>query len=131
MANIRNCRRCGKLYNHIGGVPLCVDCKARDEDDFKRVKDFLYDYPKASIFEVSRELDISVQRIKNYLRQGRLEIIGDSANMVLECELCGKSIKSGRFCDECTHALSKDIRSTVDEIKSPIKGESRRKLPEA
>lgn len=119
MPDVRNCKRCGKIYNYIGGVPLCHDCKKQDEDDFKRVKNYLYDNPMASIVDVSRELEISVQRIKNYLKQGRLEIIGGDGNMILECELCGRSIRTGRFCEECTNALSKDIKSTADEIRSP------------
>jgi flagellar operon protein (TIGR03826 family) len=128
MPDVRNCRRCGKIYSYIGGVPLCNECKRQDEEDFKRVKEYLYDHPKATIYEVSNELDISVQRIKNYLKQGRLEIIGDEGNLILECELCGKSIKTGRFCEECTNSLSRDIKSTVDEIKKPIYDNSGRKL---
>ena len=128
MPDIRNCRRCGKIYSHIGRVPLCNDCKQQDEEDFKRVKEYLYEHPKATIYEVSRELDISVQRIKSYLKQGRLEIIGDEGNMVLDCELCGKSIKTGRFCEECTNALSKDIKSTVNEIRKPGFGNTGTKI---
>jgi len=119
MPDILNCKRCGKIYSYIGGAYLCNDCKRQDEEDFKRVKDYLYDHPKASIYEVSKELDIGVERIKTYLRQGRLEIIGDDGNMILECELCGKSINTGRFCEKCASSLSKEIRSTVEQIKNP------------
>jgi hypothetical protein len=38
MSNVRNCRRCGKLYNYIGGAPICSSCREKDEEDFKRVK---------------------------------------------------------------------------------------------
>ena len=31
---VRNCKGCGRLFNYIGGVPLCGDCKAKLEDKF-------------------------------------------------------------------------------------------------
>jgi len=65
-----------KTFNYIGGRPICQDCKKQDEEEFKRVKEYLYEHPKASIIEVSNALDISVQKIKSYLREGRLEIVG-------------------------------------------------------
>lgn len=124
MPDILNCKRCGKIFSYIGGAYLCNNCKKQDEEDFKRVKDYLYDHPKASIYEVSKELDIGVERIKTYLRQGRLEIIGDDGNMILECELCGKSINTGRFCEKCASSLTRDIQSTVEEIKRPRTGDT-------
>jgi len=64
MPDIRNCKRCGRLFNYIGGRPICQDCKKQDEEEFKRVKEYLYEHPKASIIEVSNALDISVQKIR-------------------------------------------------------------------
>jgi len=49
MPDIRNCKRCGRLFNYIGGRPICQDCKKQDEEEFKRVKEYLYEHPKASI----------------------------------------------------------------------------------
>jgi len=114
MAETRNCRRCGKLFSYLGGPPICAACREKDEEDFKRVKEYLYQNPGATMSDVSLALDISVERIKTYLKQGRLEIVGDEANIVLECENCGKSIKTGRFCDECQRAMSKQFGSAAD-----------------
>jgi len=74
MPDIRNCKRCGRLFNYIGGRPICQDCKKQDEEEFKRVKEYLYEHPKASIIEVSNALDISVQKIKSYLRKVDLKL---------------------------------------------------------
>ena len=121
MPDVRNCRRCGRIYNYLGGQPICPVCREADEQDFRRVKNYLYQYPGASISQVSKELDISVEKIKSYLKDGRLEIIGENTgNLMLECENCGKSIKSGRFCDACSQELSKELRSTADKINSNI-----------
>jgi flagellar operon protein (TIGR03826 family) len=124
MPDVRNCRRCGRIYNYIGGAPLCQACKEKDEEDFKRIKQYLYDNPKASVTQVSTELDISVDKIKRFLRDGRLEIADDDGNMILECEACGKSIKSGRYCQECERALASGFRNTASQFKSELEGKN-------
>lgn len=116
MPDVRNCRKCGRIYNYIGGVPLCPACRQEDENDFKRVKEYLYDNPGASMSQISEELDVSVEKIKRFLKEGRLEIIGDNGNMVLECESCGKSIRTGRFCEECERTLTKELSTTAQQL---------------
>ena len=34
--NVRNCRKCGKLFNHIMGAPICPACREKLERDRKR-----------------------------------------------------------------------------------------------
>ncbi len=116
MPDVRNCKRCNRIFNYIGGAPICQDCKQQDEVNFKRVKEYLYDNPRASMFDVSKELDVSVQQIKMYLKEGRLEIVGNEGNMILECERCGKSITTGRYCDGCSREVTNDIKSTADQM---------------
>jgi len=111
MPDLRNCRRCGKMYNYIGGPPICIDCKNADEEIFKKVKEYLYDRPGATLSQVATDLDVSVEKIRMFLKEGRLEIT-EGSNIILECERCGKAIKTGRFCNECQHEVSKDILGT-------------------
>lgn len=120
MPDVRNCKRCGKIYNYIGGVPICPVCKQIDEEDFQRVKVFLYENPNANITQVSIDLDISIEKIKRFLKDGRLEITGDDGNMILECENCGKSIKSGRYCELCERDLAAGFRSAAGQMKSEM-----------
>ncbi len=128
MPDVRNCRRCGKIFNYIGGIPICPTCKEADEEDFKRVKEYLYKNPGATLSEVSSALDVSVEKIKAYLKEGRLEIIGNDGNMILECEVCGKAIRTGRFCDECSKDLTNELRTTAGEISASLsKSESAKK----
>jgi flagellar operon protein (TIGR03826 family) len=120
MPEVRNCKRCGKIYNYIGGAPICPVCKDLDEADFSKVKEYLYQNPGATLSEVSTLLDIIVDRIKHYLREGRLEIIGSDSNMILECESCGRPINSGRYCADCSRDLEKDLKSTAKAIGSML-----------
>lgn len=116
MPDVRNCKKCGRVYNYIGGPPICNVCSQQDEQDFKRVKEYLYDNPGASMSQVSEALEVSVEKITRYLREGRLEITEDSSNLFLECESCGKAIRSGRFCKDCGKELEKDLIVTARQM---------------
>lgn len=120
MPDVRNCRKCGRIFNYIGGSPICPSCREQDEVDFKRIKDYLYDNPKASVTQVSVDLDISVEKIKRFLKDGRLEIADDEGNMILECENCGRSIKSGRYCPDCERSLASGFKNAATQFKSEI-----------
>lgn len=120
MSDVRNCRKCGRIYTYMGGAPICPSCRQADEEDFKAVKDYLYKNPGANLNQVSVELDISVEKIKRFLREGRLEIIAEDGNIFLECEGCGKSIKSGRFCPNCEKDLASGFSSTANQMKSGL-----------
>jgi flagellar operon protein (TIGR03826 family) len=121
MAEVRNCRKCGKIFTYLAGAPICSTCKQLDEDDFKKVKDYLYENPGASITELSNQLEVSVEKIKRFLRDGRLEISGSEGNVFLECEGCGKAINSGRFCSECERSLTKDLTSAAGQLNAITK----------
>lgn len=108
MPDVRNCRRCGRMYNYLGGPPICIDCKNADEAIFKKVKEYLYDNPGATLSQVAVDVDVSVEKIKMFLKEGRLEIT-EGSNIILECERCGKSIRTGRLCLECQNEVSNDI----------------------
>jgi len=128
MQELRNCERCGKLYRSNGFYKLCPSCWEFDEFDFRRIKEYLSNHPGAKIFEVSTALDISVGKIKRYLRESRLEII-EKENRFLFCDKCGKSIRTGKYCDECYRSMQKTLtviypgsrrtrRSTIVSFKS-------------
>lgn len=110
----KNCARCGKVFNYVAGAPLCSLCKEEDEKDYKRVKEYLYDHHGATITEVSIALDISVKKLKRFLREGRIEII-EGMNLLLECESCGAPIKSGQYCDACAKELADGFKAVTKQ----------------
>lgn len=121
MAELRNCRRCGRIFNYLSGSPICTSCKEDDENDFKRVKQYLYENPKATISEVASELDISIEKIKKFLREERLEIVGNGGITGLECEKCGTFIKTGRFCDDCNKDLALGFSNAARKIEQNVR----------
>ena len=112
--DVRNCSRCGRLYQYIGGKPLCYACKEDDEKEFQKVKEYLYKHPNAAMVIVSEETGVSISTIRQYLREERL-IISDDSPIGIECESCGASIKTGRFCKECAARLSTELKHSTGQ----------------
>lgn len=97
---IYECQRCGRMFERRGLENVCPICTPLDEEDFRKIKEFLTEHQGASTTEVMQHTGVSLRQIKRYLKEERLEIVGDNKGF-LRCELCGKPINSGRFCDLC------------------------------
>lgn len=116
---IRNCSRCGRMFQAEGATKLCSRCLDNDEEDFKVVREYVYDNPGANITEVSEETGVSEEKILKFLRQGKL-MLKDEVSMVLDCERCGKPIKTGRFCDSCSHEMSQGLRTAANKAAESL-----------
>jgi uncharacterized protein len=107
MAELKNCKLCGKVYTIGGFTQVCPQCKEQDEFDFDKIREYLYIHPGAKIFEVVSDLRLGVNKIKRYLREGRLEVVEEN-NVFLQCEMCGDPIHSGKYCEKCLHKSHHD-----------------------
>ncbi len=123
--DLRNCKKCGRVFAY-NGSEICSRCLGDDEGDFKKVKEYLYDNPGATIVEVSEETGVSEKKILRYLRESRIEI-READNLLLDCQRCGKPIQSGRFCDKCVVEMKKEFTAAVKpkykqpKVKAPSK----------
>ena len=115
--DIRNCKKCGKLYKY-DGYKICLKCRQEEDAIFKRVREYVYDNPGATIQLISEETEVTVKKILNYLREGRLEIKNNDGNLLLACEKCGLPITTGRFCEKCKIEMSKELKGSIKKSKS-------------
>lgn len=99
--NVRNCRKCGRVFNYVMGIPICPRCKDEQEAIFQEVKKYVQDHPGADIMEVSEECNVDPGQIRQWIREDRLQFAEDSP-IRIPCEKCGTMMRSGRFCDRCT-----------------------------
>lgn len=109
-----NCRGCGRLFNYLGRVPLCPNCQKELEEKYQQVKQYIYDNPRANIQQVADDNDVSVQQLRNWVREERLEFT-DASLVGLSCESCGAMIRSGRLCRHCKDKMA----NTMSKLYKP------------
>ncbi len=117
--NLRNCARCGKMFNYIGGQPICEACKKALEDDFQKVKQFIVDNPRAGLRQISDECEVTTKQIQQWIREERLMFTSDSP-IQLQCENCGELIQTGRFCAKCKSSMANNLTDTFAKPKPQL-----------
>lgn len=110
--DIRNCAKCGKIFNYITGIQMCPMCKSKLEEDFQVTKKYIRNNPSATIVQVSEECEVPIKLIHQWVRDERL-IFSEDSPIGIECELCGNSIRTGRFCDGCKHDLQHNLGEAI------------------
>ena len=120
MAELKNCRKCRRIFPYIAGVQICEACKKEEDKLFERIWKFLRDNPGVSMRAVSEELEVPYEQLMRYLKEGRLQIKNPDGSVVLFCEKCGEIIKAGRICEVCEKGLTKALKDTAKELKEKV-----------
>jgi len=121
--DVRNCARCGKIFNYITGQPICMDCKKELEKKFAEVKQYLRENPRSSIHDVAEANQVDNRQIKQWIREERITFAEDSL-VGIECEHCGTQIRTGRFCAKCKSEMAGNLGSFTQSAipaESPLK----------
>ena len=107
---VENCSNCNKLFNYPGfGSKYCPACKKIDEENKEKVKEYLREHGTANMFEITQATGVSDKDIKQFLRDGMLEI-PDGSPVYIKCESCGCDIRSGRWCPACAARINTDLK---------------------
>lgn len=114
--NYVKCKMCGTFFNKIGRKDICPTCREKEEDLFKVVRDYLYDYPEAPMTEVVEQTDVDEDLIAEWIRDGRLESKG--ITLTYPCEMCGKGIHEGKICKKCKDSLGDISNGLKGQIES-------------
>ena len=125
--DVRNCMMCGRLFNYMGGTPICEACKGKMENDFQRVKEYIRENPGATIQQIAKDNDVTTHQIKQWVRDERLELTPDSP-IQLFCESCGTNIRTGRFCEACKMKFANGLTDAFRDPKPAPQPETKRKL---
>ena len=116
--NVRNCRRCGKIFNYLCGEPICVNCKRELDETFKKVKEYIWDHKNCSVQEVVEKCEVEEKQIQRWIREERLEFV---SGIGISCEKCGASISSGRFCNKCKLSMANELQHVSDQVHTQVK----------
>lgn len=123
---VKSCKGCGRLFNYIGGAPLCQSCMKLLDDKFQVTKTYIRDNPGANIQMISEACEVSPAQIKRWVREERLTFTEDS-QIGIECELCGAMIRTGRFCDRCKATMANQLNNLYEKPKKPEKKQNKEK----
>jgi len=123
MAQLTNCRRCGKVFPKEYR-DVCQQCAEIEVEDVRKICDYAegLNKPHISIEEISENTGISQKDIDLYLKRGRLSRI--IKKIQARCRICGATIndttKKGLVCDSCVKQMGRDPeqRKTIDEINN-------------
>lgn len=103
------CEKCGGVMVFKGvGEYQCEDCRALAYDDYGKVRLYLEGHKGATAGEIEQHTGVSQKSIRQMLKESRIEV-ADGSKTFLRCELCGKDIRSGRFCPECEIKVHRDM----------------------
>ena len=98
--SIKNCRKCGKMFNYIVGLPICPACKEKIEQKFQEVKEYVREHRAASMNQITEDCGVDRKQVEQWVREERL-VFSDESPIKLCCEKCGKQITTGRYCEKC------------------------------
>jgi RNA polymerase subunit RPABC4/transcription elongation factor Spt4 len=113
--NVRNCRKCKRLFNYVMGPMICPACKEELEAKFQEVKKYVQENTRTGIEDVAEACDVSPSQIQQWVREERL-IFSEDSPIGIACERCGKIIRGGRYCPECKAAVTGDLRGAMGQM---------------
>lgn len=106
------CPKCGGNMKYAFGETYeCMTCGARELTDFGKVRDYLEKNGAKPAVDIAKNTGVSLDVISSLLRQGRIEI-PDGSDVYIKCQRCGTDIRYGRYCQECSLALAKNINNS-------------------
>ncbi len=108
---VRQCRICGKLFQSVGNY-TCLECQDRLDQEFRLVRDYLYEHSEADITEISRETGVSERSILQFLKEERLTLNVPCED--IRCEHCGRPVRAGKICTDCRDRLSRLFESVTE-----------------
>lgn len=111
---LKNCSECGRIFAYIN-VNLCPSCLQAEEEEFQKVKEYLYKNPQTGVYDLAEATQVAEHKILRWLKMGRLE--GKKfAALAYPCESCGRNIQEGRFCLSCSNRLAQGfLKATTPE----------------
>ena len=128
--DVRNCTKCGRIFNYVVGMPICPSCRERMEQKFQEVKQYIRENKGSSIPEVSAACEVESSQIHQWIREERL-VLSDDSPIGINCENCGTMIKSGRFCDSCKSSMINTLKGSIQKpaAQTPQKPKSDKDSP--
>ncbi|MBC9784470.1 flagellar protein [Heliobacterium chlorum] len=115
--NVKNCPRCNRIFIPQGGRRICPVCVREEEEKYEKVREYLREYPGATLLEVVNATGVDEDTILQYIKEGRIEA-SDFQDAAIECERCRTPISSGRLCAKCQGDLARELQQAAGSFRS-------------
>ena len=116
--NARNCKKCGRVFNYISGMPLCPSCREEMEEKFQTVKEYIQNNKDTTIKTVAEECEVDESQIRQWVREERL-VFSEDSGILMQCEICGAAIRTGRYCDKCKQETMRSLAGAGRQTVAP------------
>jgi flagellar operon protein (TIGR03826 family) len=103
---LRNCVRCGQVFAS-NTSKVCPQCQEEEEEDFEKVKEFVYEEGNSTILKIHEGTGVEKKRIQKFIRKGRLTEL--NVDLTIGCKRCGAAIKSGDYCKSCRDEMVSNL----------------------
>lgn len=111
----RECEECGGVMVFKGlGEYQCERCGFLAYDDYGKVRNYIEGHRGANAAEIEAAIGVPQKTIRRLLKEGRLEV-AEGSRTFLRCEICGKDIRSGRYCPECETKVHRNLEAKQRE----------------
>ena len=101
MSNIRNCSRCGKMFNYIVGDVICENCKKEIEEKFQQVKKYIEE--TGSMQEACTKMELSYSKASKMMKKAEKQL----GFKLLERRIGGSGGGGSRLTEEGRDLLKK------------------------
>ncbi len=126
MSNIKNCTRCGKMFNYVAGDVICDVCKKEIEEKFQEVKKYIEENPGSGLRQICEACDCPSKQLKKWILEERL-MFTENSPIQITCENCGARIQTGRLCAKCKATVTNALNDTVKQRQQAIAAELAKK----
>lgn len=98
--NYKYCEYCGRALPLSFEGTICTACQ--EQLLFQKVKEYIRSNEDVTEYDVAKEFDLPLQRVKQWIREGRIEYKDKNLNAItMHCVACGAPISFGRLCTKC------------------------------
>ncbi|AGT33474.1 hypothetical protein M493_16300 [Geobacillus genomosp. 3] len=116
--NLENCPACGRLFVRTPFRDICPSCYEEEERQFQIVAQFLRrrENRLATMEQIVEATGVPEALLVKFIKSGRLTL-AQLPNLGYPCDRCGKLIREGRMCSDC----SKDLQGQLEAVKKEEK----------
>ena len=117
------CTECSGEVEYQGlGSYKCKECGHVMYDDYGKVRNYLDEHRGATAYDVSMATGVPQGKIRQMIREEKFEITQNSS-VFMKCEICGTSIRSGRYCEACMRkVLAADAKADKRSSSKSMQG---------